>query len=146
MVSKTLRSVVADANVLLSASLGHAARKVFEKARVFHVITTDIAAGEVREYLPVLAAKAGLDRAPIIRVFDALPIEIVPESGYRTRLKDAASLIGKRDPNDTTVLALALKRGLPVWSNDDDFDDAGVLVFTTAELLKVLGFSSARHR
>ncbi len=40
MVSKTLRSVVADANVLLSASLGHAARKVFEKARVFHVVTT----------------------------------------------------------------------------------------------------------
>ena len=50
--SKTLRSVVADANVLLSAALGHAARKVFEKARVFHVITTDVAAGEVRKYLP----------------------------------------------------------------------------------------------
>ncbi len=146
MISKSLRSVVADANVLLSVALGHAARKVFLKARIFHVITTDMSAREVREYLPGLAAKKGLDHAELKDTFEVLPIEIVPESGYRARLREAERLIAKRDPKDVSTLALALKRNLPVWSNDNDFDDTGVTVYTTAELLKVLGFSSTRRR
>jgi hypothetical protein len=34
------------------------------------------------------------------------------------------------------VLALALTLKLPVWSNDNDFEDSGVEWHTTAELLK----------
>jgi hypothetical protein len=37
------------------------------------------------------------------------------------------------------LLALALHAGVPVWSNDDDFEDAGVEWYTTAELLRRLG-------
>jgi hypothetical protein len=33
---------------------------------------------------------------------------------------------------------------VPVWSNDDDFREAGVEWFTTATLLKRLGVSSAK--
>jgi hypothetical protein len=36
------------------------------------------------------------------------------------------------------TLALALHVGLPVWSNDDDFEDAGIAWYTTAEILKRL--------
>jgi predicted nucleic acid-binding protein len=36
------------------------------------------------------------------------------------------------------VLALALHLGVPLWSNDRDFEDTGVSRFTTAELLAVL--------
>lgn len=146
MTSKTSRSVVADANVLLSATLGHAARKVFEKARVFHVVTTDTAAAEVRDYLPRLARRHALDRAELLEVFGQLPIEVVSEEGYRARLKEAQRLMAERDPDDVAVLALALRRRLPIWSNDDDFDDTGVTVYPTAVLLKILGFSSRPQR
>jgi hypothetical protein len=38
------------------------------------------------------------------------------------------------------VLALALQLNVAVWSNDNDFEDAGVEWHTTAELLKMLAF------
>ena len=34
--------------------------------------------------------------------------------------------IGKRDPDDVDALALALTLKLPVWSNDNDFEESGV--------------------
>jgi hypothetical protein len=53
-------------------------------------------------------------------------------------IKEAERRIGKRDPDDVETLALALHLGLPVWSNNDDFEDAGVTWYTTAEVLKRL--------
>lgn len=44
----------------------------------------------------------------------------------------------KRDPDDIHLLALSLTLGLPLWSNDRDFEDAGVECLSTARLLKVL--------
>ena len=146
MTSKTLRSVVADANVLLSALTGGASRRVFERLRVFRIVTTDVAAEEIREHLPGLAAKYGLDSDYLLELFEVLPIEIVPEAGYKSRLSEARKYLAKRDPDDVHVLALALKRELPIWSNDGDFDDTPVTVYPTAMLLKVLGFPSTRPR
>lgn len=146
MTSKTSRSVVADANVLLSAALGHAARKVFQSPEAVEVSVTDVAADEVREYLPELAAKYHLDPLLVLRTFGVLPIEVVPESGYRARLQEAGRLMAGRDPDDVPNLALALERGAPIWSNDDDYDQTGVTVYPTAVLLKILGFSSPRRR
>jgi hypothetical protein len=40
------------------------------------------------------------------------------------------------------VLALALTLNLPVWSNDNDFEDSGVEWHTAAELLTMLGIAS----
>jgi hypothetical protein len=52
-------------------------------------------------------------------------------------------LLSLRDPDDVHLAALALKEGVPVWSNDQDFEDLrGVKVFSTAELLTVLGIWS----
>lgn len=144
--SKTSRSVVADANVLLSVSLGHAAKKVFQNPGAVEVFVTDVAADEVREYLPELADKYHLDPAQVMRTFAVLPVEIVPESGYRAHLKEAERLMSVRDPDDAPNLALALERGLPIWSNDNDYDHTGITVYPTAVLLKILGFSSPRRR
>jgi predicted nucleic acid-binding protein len=58
---------------------------------------------------------------------------------YRKFLSEAARLIGKRDPDDVELLALALALGIPIWSNDRDFEVAGVECYTTARLLKKLG-------
>jgi predicted nucleic acid-binding protein len=37
------------------------------------------------------------------------------------------------------LLALALHFEIPLWTNDNDFEDCGVEWFTSAELLKKLG-------
>jgi predicted nucleic acid-binding protein len=66
----------------------------------------------------------------------------VERSEYEGKLAAARRRIGKRDPDDIDVLALALQLNVAVWSNDNDFEDAGVEWHTTAELLTMLGIQS----
>jgi predicted nucleic acid-binding protein len=66
----------------------------------------------------------------------------VERSEYEHQVPEAKRRIAKRDPDDVDVLALALDLNVPVWSNDNDFEGAGVEWQTTAELLKALGIRS----
>jgi predicted nucleic acid-binding protein len=134
--------LVADANVLLSAVIGGRAALVLRHDRVEQVFTPAAAHDEVFEYLPSLARKKRLDLDTLLLACAALPIAIVERSEYDVNLSAARRQIGKRDPDDIDVLALALTLKLPVWSNDNDFEDAGVEWYTTAELLKTLDIQS----
>ena len=67
-----------------------------------------------------------------------LPVTMVPRTGYSACMAEARKRIGRRDPDDVDLLALAIERGVPVWSNDSDFENAGVVWYTTAALLAVL--------
>lgn len=68
----------------------------------------------------------------------SLPVTLVDRRVYETSIPEAKRRIGRRDPDDVEILALALHAGVPVWSNDNDFEDAGVEWFTTAQLLAKL--------
>jgi len=68
----------------------------------------------------------------------ALPVITVPRSAYRASLADARQRIGPRDPDDVDLLALAIEFNLAVWSNDDYFDNTGVVWYTTASVLATL--------
>ena len=83
-----------------------------------------------------------LDLDTLLLACAALPITIVDRSEYEASFPKARRRIGKRDPDDIDVLTLALTLKLPVWSNDNDFEEAGVEWYTTAELLKTLGIES----
>ncbi len=124
MTSKPLRSVAADSNVLLSAAVGHAARRVFERARKLLVVTTEANLTEVQAYLPSMAA---------------LPVKIYSERQYRRRIPQAQRYLQRRDPDDVALAALAFKLEIPIWSNDRDFEGLPFEVYPTAKLLKVLG-------
>ena len=50
MTSRPLRSVAADANVLLSAAMGRAAQRVFHESTLL-IVTTETILDEVHEYL-----------------------------------------------------------------------------------------------
>jgi predicted nucleic acid-binding protein len=54
---------------------------------------------------------------------------------YEKSIAEAKRRIGRRDPDDVEILALALHFDLAVWSNDNDFEGAGVEWITTAKLL-----------
>ena len=134
--------LVADANVLLSAIIGGRAALALRHEKVEQVFTLTTAYDEVFEYLPSLAKKKRLELDTLLLACAALPVTVVERSEYHQKLPTARRRIGKRDPDDVDVLALALHLNVAVWSNDNDFEDTGVEWHTTAELLKLLGFES----
>jgi predicted nucleic acid-binding protein len=136
--SPNIRSVAADSNVLLSAIAGKAAHRVFGHPDLL-IVTTDANAAEVREYLPEFARRYGIAEGMLLDVFELLPIEIYSKRDYSTHLFAARALLAERDPDDVPLAALALKLGIPIWSNDRDYDNFPNGVFSTARLLKLLG-------
>lgn len=102
-------------------------------------ITTDVNIEEVRRGLTHIAPKRGLDLDLLLYAVEALPVESFAEPAYRGKLAAARKRIAKRDPTDADLLALALTEGAPIWSQDKDFEDCGVELYTTERLLKTLG-------
>lgn len=131
--------LVADANVLLAAVLGGRANVVLAHPEIDEVLTPEAALAEVQEYAIVLAHKRQLSLDTLLLAIAALPVTVVEQPVYSSALPRARKLIAKRDPDDVDVLALALHTKLPLWSNDNDFESAGIEWYTTAELLRKLG-------
>jgi predicted nucleic acid-binding protein len=125
--------LVADANVLLSAVIGGRASLVLRHHTIEQVFTPSAAYDEVFEYLPSLARKERLELDTLLLACAALPVTVVERAEYQSKLATARRRIGKRDPDDVDVLALALHLNFVVWSNDNDFEDTGVEWHTTAE-------------
>ncbi len=130
--------VAADANVILSAAIGKAALKVFSRSSL-EVVSTAVTLREVREYLPMMAERYGIAHEILDGQLRLLAIKEYGPKAYSRFMVKAARRIGKRDPDDVDLLALALALNVPIWSNDKDFDAAGVEHYTTARLLKTLG-------
>jgi predicted nucleic acid-binding protein len=126
--------LAADANVLLSAVLGGRARAVLDHPTVEEVLTETTLA-ELQEYEPVLSKKKRLSADLVLLAVATLPVTVVDSSVYARSVSEARRRIGRRDPDDIDILALALHFGLPIWSNDNDFEIAGVEWYTTADLL-----------
>ena len=130
--------LVADANVLLSAVTGGRARLVLARADLADVLTTVAALDEVNEYAEPLARRLRLPLGTVLLAVATLPVTVVDRGEYAASLREAERRIGQRDPDDIEILALALHLDAPVWSNDRDFEGAGVEWYTTARLLKTL--------
>ena len=129
--------VAADANVILSAIIGKAALRVFTHAAV-DVVTADSVLDEVREYLPVMAERYDLAPELVEAQLRLLAISVYQRTDYAKHIPTATQRIVSRDPDDVDLLALALSLHIPVWSNDKDFTNAGVELYTTAQLLRAL--------
>jgi predicted nucleic acid-binding protein len=135
---KPVPAVAADANVLLSAVLGHAALRVFTVTDV-SVLTTQGVLQEVREYLPLVAKQYDMLPQALEAQLRLLAVRECEPGEYAAKLEAAKRAMARRDPDDVDLLALALAFGVPVWSNDSDFKDAGVEWYTTARLLRRFG-------
>jgi predicted nucleic acid-binding protein len=106
---------------------------------MFQFCAAQAALFEVAKYIPLVATKAGVSELHVYHEFQLLPIEGCQPTEYEVCESQATVLIGSRDGRDVPTLALALARNLGIWSNDNDFQGlAGVQVFTTAQLLRLL--------
>lgn len=146
MKTSTLSRLVVDANPILSALIGGAANRVFRACpeRVGELATTEHTVREVIEYIPELAQKpkvreAGITEADLHFALVVAPLTIYSREFYEEKREAAYKQIGERDPDDVDLLALALKLGAPVWTNDQHFREAKVKWWTTARLLRHLG-------
>jgi predicted nucleic acid-binding protein len=134
--------LVADANVLLSAVLGGRARVVLAHPKIEAIFTTAVTLAEVEEYAIVLARKKRLSLDMLLLAVATLPVLVVERLTYARAIARARRLIEQRDPDDVEILTLALHLKIPLWSNDNDFRETGVDLYTTAELLQKTGIRS----
>lgn len=101
-------------------------------------VATQAVAEEIARHIPRLAAKRGLDEALLLSALQVMPVDWKPSTDYKGQRAEAERRMANRDLDDWPTVALALELGLPVWSQDKDFADAGVEVFTTGQLLDAL--------
>jgi predicted nucleic acid-binding protein len=119
--------------------VGGRAAAIFLHPRIEQVFTVETVLAEVQEYAAQLARKKRLPVDVVLMATAALPVILIDTEIYKSRIEEAKCRIGPRDPDDVELLALALHLGLPIWSNDNDFADAGVEWYTTADLVAALG-------
>lgn len=102
-------------------------------------MTTDANFEEIQTHLPTLAQQYALDEADVVENLRVLPLRIYPPVFYESHLAEARRYLGRRDPSDVPLAALALKLEIPIWSNDRDFEEVPLIAYPTARLLKILG-------
>jgi hypothetical protein len=124
--------------VLLSAIAGRAARKVF-RAKI-EIFTTEHTWAEVEEYLPYFIERYGLPMGTTYQTLRAAPVTIKSRRFYSKQISKANAYMKDIDPEDADVAALAFMLEAPVWSNDNDFKNFLTKRYTTAQLLKMLGY------
>lgn len=144
LTSKRPERLVVDAHPILSALLGGKARRTFFEAGTQEFAVPAAVLREVRDHLPELALKLDTPRPLLEYALDLLPLEAYAARGYQRHLREAHRRIGHRDPDDSEVLALALHLRVPIWTNDRDFESAGVHCLTTARLLTLFFGPSIR--
>ncbi len=138
MTSKPPERLVVDANSIISALLGGAALRAFWNEAVKESATTQFTISEVLSYLPRLASKIHVPEEMLRLELELLPLAIYKKESYRDFISEAKRRIAARDVNDVDLLALALKLGYPIWTNDRDFEHTGTTLYTTAKLLEAL--------
>jgi predicted nucleic acid-binding protein len=131
--------LAADANVLLAAVLGGRAGLILGSTAVEEILTAETTFAEVEEYAVVLARKRRLPTDLLLLAVASLPVIIVEREAFANSISEAKRRIGRRDPDDVEILALAIHFHIPIWSNDKDFEDCGIQRYTTEDLLGKLG-------
>lgn len=148
---KSIKLIATDSTAIISAVLGSVIkRKIFLNIEVCKV-TTKFNVEEVKKHLPKLAKKRKLALDALQVYLDMLlnksaydkkthekyfGLEVYEKEAYNDCFEDARKRI--RDPKDVDLLALALKLQIPVWSDDKDFESAGIEWYTTDKLVEYL--------
>lgn len=99
------------------------------------MITTPRKIDEIKRWLPTIARKRGLDADLLMEGVNSLPVEVSAESVFKDQIEAAQKQISRRDPDDVDLLALALAEGIPIWSDDQDFEESSATILTTEKIL-----------
>src|SRR6266550_4946926 len=106
------KGLVLDANILLRAVLGQRVRELleaFEDTVTFY--SPDACFDDARKYIPEEVSNI---------------VESVDQSLYEDFETVARERVTPRDPDDWTVVAVALLLDFPIWIEDQDFFGSGI--------------------
>ena len=124
---KPLERLVVDANPFWSILAHQGALKVVMSQKVSEFAVSEHTLQEVEDFLPQLAEEIEESLDILQFILNFLPLTRYSRDFYQDKIPQAKRLIAHRDPDDVDTLALALKLDCPIWSNDPDFDEAGVI-------------------
>jgi len=135
--------LVVDANIFISALIGGKAADLLFNPN-FDLLTTERTTWEVKKYFPQLAEYTEDTSAHLLYLFELIPVRACQSKEYEKSLSTARIIIGARDPCDVDILALTLETGVPLWSNDSDFEKIDdITLFKTEDVLELVRFLNA---
>lgn len=129
-------TIAVDANPILAALLGGYARTILFDPR-FLFVTAAFTLAEVRHHFSTIAEQSGILMAELEEVFGLLPLTVYVRAAYQTSMAGARRRIGHIDLDDIDILALALFKEIPLWTNDRHFEklDPPVPILKTKDFL-----------
>ena len=131
------RTIVLDANILIRAALGRRVLSLLERyADRARFIAPEQAFADARAYVPGILVKQGLPEEAFtlsLANLERLPLLVspMPREAYADGEADARIRLKGRDEDDWPFVALALRLGCPIWTEDRDFFGSGVATWTT---------------
>jgi len=128
------KGLVLDANILVRAVFGQRVRQLLESYEdMAGFYSPDVCFEEVREYIPDISKRRGVDSSLALSVLGQVRgiVVEVDRSLYENHENLARERIQRRDPDDWPIVAVALMLGLPVWTEDQDFFGSGIPTWTT---------------
>ena len=135
--------LVVDANIFISALIGGKAAELLFNPN-FDLLTTERTTWEVKKYIPKLAEYIEETSAHLLYLFELVPVRACQSKEYESSLSVAQRLIGDRDPCDIDILALTLETGVPLWSNDADFEKIDEITsYKTEDIMELVKFLNA---
>lgn len=133
---------VINTNIIISALVGRKYTYELILSGGLSLYTPKAMIREVLDYIDEIAERSGLSRSEVIFFLNTLLeyIIIVDERIYVDKIAEAYEVCKKFDEKDAPFVALALKLGIPIWSNDKDLKEKQnlVSVFTTKEINNLL--------
>ena len=131
------RTIVLDANILIRAVLGRQVLSLIERYTGWvRFLVPETAVADARAYAPQILIRKGLPEEASMRFLETLErlpllVTVMPCEAYADLEAEARLRLKGRDEEDWPILALALKLGCPVWTEDQDFFGSGVATWTS---------------
>ena len=137
-VAPVRKALILDANILIRAVLGRRVLSLLETyAERVHFLAPEMAYAEASAHLPEILTRRGLAPQAVTRLVEQtlgrLPVLVtpMPHEVYADLEPEARRRLSGRDEADWPVLALALRLGCPIWTEDQDFFGSGIPTWTT---------------
>lgn len=138
--TKKVKIIVLDANILLRAVLGIRTFSLIAKhTDKILFCTPEICYHEVAFHIPNIARKRhlnSLQEQEALATLNALK-QLVTEIGediYGVFRQEALNRIRERDEKDWSIIALALAFGCSIWTEDQDFFGTGIATWRTKNI------------
>ncbi len=128
---------VVDANILFSlAKESSVTSKIIEDYDIT-LLAPEFCLAELRKYADVIVKKAQAKNFEVVLQRIKSFVIFVDVNKYKEYLAKAIQSLS--DENDIAYLALALKLGCPIWSNDKQLkEESPVAVVSTEDLLDLI--------